>query len=581
MSNYKNNLHFIKNNQKYFKINQFCKDYDLQYVYDNSIENVPSLKVCKNNDNCQQIHSAYTPLKEADVLANHFQTNKKHVLVTGIGLGYHILALKKKYPDKTLIVVECDKKVFLHSLQYISLNAFIDCYYIVGYPDYMLNELISECLSKPISYEDIDVFELKSYSRLHQDYYSLFLKRFLQKKIYNISEKWKYPKFAANETRILFIDSSYVLTKECLFAIQKTGNQAHYIHIDDKECDYEQFIRKLMQDINSFRPDFILTVNHLGFDKEGRLTELLSEMEIPYASWFVDSPNVILSCFTQNISPYCSIFVWDEDYIKDVLKAGYPNVDYLPLATSQEIFHPKDLAKLYDVSFVGSSMVYATHKNMKSFVHRPDLLSLLEIVSERFMSLKTRSVEQALLNLNFHNNIFEDIEQKEDFYAAVLWRSTQKYRLSGILELLDFHPNISGDENWQRLLPLGFSTMPERWYYDNLVDFYNQSLINFNMTSLQMKNAVNQRVFDVPATNSFLLTDYKEQLHEVFDLKEDIAVFYEIDEIKDLCKFYLENTKIREVMSKRAMTKVLNHHTYEHRITKLIKIMRDRYKSSL
>ena len=81
MSNYKNNLHFIKNNQKYFKINQFCKDYDLQYVYDNSIENVPSLKVCKNNDNCQQIHSAYTPLKEADVLANHFQTNKSMCLL--------------------------------------------------------------------------------------------------------------------------------------------------------------------------------------------------------------------------------------------------------------------------------------------------------------------------------------------------------------------------------------------------------------------------------------------------------------------------------------------------------------------
>ena len=31
------------------------------------------------------------------------------------------------------------------------------------------------------------------------------------------------------------------------------------------------------------------------------------------------------------------------------------------------------------------------------------------------MSLKTRSVEQALLNLNYHNNIFEDIEQKKIF----------------------------------------------------------------------------------------------------------------------------------------------------------------------
>ncbi|HOE91945.1 MAG TPA: glycosyltransferase, partial [Candidatus Cloacimonadota bacterium] len=361
------------------------------------------------------------------------------------------------------------------------------------------------------------------------------------------------------------------------FAIQKTGNLVHYVHIDEKQYAYEEFIRNLMKDINDFKPDFILTINHLGFDKEGHLTELLSEMEIPYASWFVDSPNVILSCFTQNISPYCSIFVWDEDYIQDVLDAGYPHVDYLPLATSTSIFKPLAIEKIYDVSFVGSSMVYATHKNMKSFVHRPDLLNLLEPVSDAFFKLKTRHVDHALQSLGYNDEIFEDIEQKEDFYAAVLWRSTQKYRLSGILKLEEFNPVISGDENWQRLLPFSFNTISERWYYDNLNDFYNQSLINFNMTSLQMKNAVNQRVFDVPATNSFLLTDYKKQLHEVFDLKEDIAVFEDVEEIPDLCKFFLANKSQTQKMAKRAMNKVLAHHTYEQRIVKMIDIMKNRY----
>ena len=44
-------------------------------------------------------------------------------------------------------------------------------------------------------------------------------------------------------------------------------------------------------------------------------------------------------------------------------------------------------------------------------------------------------------------------------------------------------------------------------YYKDLPLLYNACKINFNATSLQMKEAVNQRVFDVPACGAFLLTD--------------------------------------------------------------------------
>ncbi|MBP7562186.1 MAG: glycosyltransferase [Candidatus Cloacimonetes bacterium] len=584
MSLYESNITLIKKHPAQFHINTFAKQYLFKYIYEKTNEDNYSLKIVfqSQSEQSYQIHSAYTPEKEASLICDRFFSENQNILITGFGMGYHIEALSKKYPDKTLIIIENDMDLFLSSLSYIDLRKFVNFYFIIAYPDYMVMDIVSQILIDKSNTREFDIYELKPYLRIHQSYYQFIMKHLKNEKIYDLSPQWFYPKFknATTPVKILFIDSSYVLTKECLFAIQETGHQVHYIHIDDKQTDYEVFVRKLMLDINQFKPDFILTINHLGFDKEGRLTDLLSEMHIPYASWFVDSPNVILSCFKQNISDYCSIFVWDRDYIDDLIKTGYPYVDYLPLATSSDIFYPKSLSKIYDVSFVGSSMVYATHKNMKSFIHRPDLLHILEDVSNEFIRLKTRHVEHAVKKLTSgHTEIFfEDNDQKDDFYAAVLWRSTQKYRLSGLLELETFSPVISGDENWQRLLPFSFRKLPERWYYEDLADFYNQSKINFNMTSLQMKNAVNQRVFDVPACGGFILTDYKEQLNEIYDLSNDIAYFKEIGEIKELVKYYLANLNVCEKMASNARNKVLKAHTYAHRINEMINIMKKRYQ---
>ena len=92
-----------------------------------------------------------------------------------------------------------------------------------------------------------------------------------------------------------------------------------------------------------------------------------------------------------------------------------------------------------------------------------------------------------------------------------------------------------------------------------------------------MKNSVNQRVFDVPATGGFLLTDYKKQLEEIYDLKTDIAVFQDVGEIQSLVKFYLKNPELRERMAKSSYEKVIKSQTYDLRIKKLVLIMQSRY----
>ncbi|MBN1501702.1 MAG: motility associated factor glycosyltransferase family protein [Spirochaetes bacterium] len=56
------------------------------------------------------IHSAYNPVKEAERLAGSFHPGRSSlIIVTGIGLGFHIAELKKKFPGYRIIVLERDE----------------------------------------------------------------------------------------------------------------------------------------------------------------------------------------------------------------------------------------------------------------------------------------------------------------------------------------------------------------------------------------------------------------------------------------------------------------------------------------
>ena len=98
------------------------------------------------------------------------------------------------------------------------------------------------------------------------------------------------------------------------------------------------------------------------------------------------------------------------------------------------------------------------------------------------------------------------------------------------------------------------------------------------MTSLQMTNAVNQRVFDVAACKKFILTDHRGQITEFFNDKKNIVWFDDVSEIPDLVKYYLNNDSERNKINNNAYEIVLKNHTYKNRINKMIEIMKKRYR---
>lgn len=59
-----------------------------------------------------RLHSVFDPLSEANRLAEAFEKGRSsHILISGLALGYHVAALRQKYPETSFLIFEADSEV--------------------------------------------------------------------------------------------------------------------------------------------------------------------------------------------------------------------------------------------------------------------------------------------------------------------------------------------------------------------------------------------------------------------------------------------------------------------------------------
>ncbi len=541
----------------------------------------PTLKVLCEDGKSRAVHSLYDPEAEAAAVVDTFSYDGRGILVVlGLGLGYHIVELSRRYPDTAIVVAEASTEISeLQRRHGPVLNEQVTL--IAGLPYEELMKNISERQMKD-GISPLSVFTYNPAVSTQPSYYLPVLKALEHILSVRLWDRLKHAKFRTPEHKVLILDSGYFLVREVESAIQSIGHQTSCVAVR-KDAEGKDLISGFVSAILDFKPDFILTINHLGFDKDGVLTSFFESIEMPVASWYVDSPRLIAGSFEKNISPFVSVFSWDRDYIAQLIDAGFESVEYLPLAADEKVFRPMPLKRgaigkyRSDVSFVGNSLVDKTREKMAKIPGK--LLPAVEKTA-REMSAKGMS----------HNNIGEIMYrddplnmmqlspgEKRDLEAAVLWKATLLYRLACIKKLKGFDFRINGDSGWRELLDTGFSIGPALNYYKDLPRLYNSCTVNFNATHLQMGHAVNQRVFDVPACGAFLLTDHQSSLYELFETGKEVVTYRDIEEIQDLVRFYLDNPSARDAIVKKARERVLKEHTYRHRLTVLIEAMKGRF----
>ncbi|MHB1011373.1 MAG: CgeB family protein [Desulfobacteria bacterium] len=541
-----------------------------------------SLRVTGSDGSVKSLHSVYDPEGEAVGIIDAFSWTGEGVLVVlGLGMGYHVHELGRRYPGADIVVIEGMQEI--HDLcgkygKRTDLTGRVR--FIVGAAPGDAVAEISK-LHLKAGFPPLAVFPFASEVTAFPEYYGPIKEALERTASFRLWDRLRYPKLEKDALTVALFDFGYFLTEEIARAVKALGHSVVRVRgRKDETCG--DILGRAIETIAAHKPDFFLTVNHLGFDEDGALADLFRTIEMPAAIWYVDSPNLVVRAFPGNISPFTSIFVWDEGYLDAVRSLGFGNVSYLPLGVDETVFRPKSLSSperkrmATDLGFVGNSMSGPARDQLAKVP--TELRAAVEKIAARLSVARNIPYGEAARE-SMHSGeraVFESLGEsdKSEFEGAVLWRATLIYRLSCLGALEEFRPCIRGDAGWKGLVNGKFRIGPQLNYYKELPSFYNVCTVNFNATNIQMGKAVNQRVFDVPACGAFLLTDHQESIEGLFDVGKEVVTYRDRGEIADLARFYLGNGRAREAVAKKGHDRVLGEHTYRHRIDEIVRSVR-------
>ena len=343
------------------------------------------------------LHSRMDPEKEAEDFALGLKADPEKILVIlGMGLGYHVRAVLNRWPESsTVVVVESAPEFFSAAVRHGDLETILTrpkVELIVGQDPEAVQRRLTR-LSTVQGLKDLDVRMHPPSARWRPEYYQQLAERLESSGSVNLRNRLAGARWRTERVRILFLDAGYFLSREIIRAAQVLGHEIRPIRVPDRYRGSEETIREILTGAAETKPDFLLTVNHLGFDAQGILAEVLTGLNLPWASWFVDSPRLILGTDRDPLKTG-SIFLWDHAYAREISAMGYAHVHDLPLAADDALFHPpvgESGAEERDVAFVGDSMVGPVRKSLERLKPPRELLDVIDRAAWGFIGLPDRS----------------------------------------------------------------------------------------------------------------------------------------------------------------------------------------------
>ncbi|MFC1481107.1 glycosyltransferase [Candidatus Neomarinimicrobiota bacterium] len=331
----------------------------------------------------------------------------------------------------------------------------------------------------------------------------------------------------------------------------------------------EETLRLILLKSMECKPDAIVTLNGMGFDKKGYTISMLSELALPVVIWYLDNHQFIGPYFEDTIPDWAIAFTYEKALLKSLQSAGFQHTFYLPLATDPDIGNSipsTSYEYLRDrITYVGSTFSATVNK-----YHTPEFEKTYHAWNPDFSSLKQ---QQGRINLDAEfaqfRDTFTDIEDFRLFTAYVTASEIRRHRAGRLSCLTDQPLVVFGSEDWSDYLPHHLLRPPVDYKYDRS-HVYRNSAVNLSFTALQQETALNQRYFDVPMSGGFLVGEWQEALTDHFALDTEAVYFRDDHELRDKTRYYLNHPSEREKIIRRARERVLSEHLMEHRVQAML-----------
>ncbi len=309
-----------------------------------------------------------------------------------------------------------------------------------------------------------------------------------------------------------------------------------------------------------------------------------------YISWTWDAPlpsyNFIESKYDTNWT-----YVFDKTELTKLEKAQVKHVGYLPLATDvafvDNISITDEDRQTYsnEISFIGQ-MYNETFLNQafeKMHSKDADIIKeycinhtcdwtennkMFEIVYKDFMSNHHyKHKDREFYEKNWGIN---ELQYDADYYISGFFRSlAHKERVKILNELAKkFKVDIYTYGNTDELKNINIHEPVNNYLIAPKI--FRLSKININITTHNIRTGVPLRVFDIMGARGFVLSNYQEEMDELFVPDKEIVYFKTLDELMEKTQYYLAHEEKRQQIALNGYNRVKKDYNYQNIINRFI-----------
>lgn len=264
------------------------------------------------------------------------------------------------------------------------------------------------------------------------------------------------------------------------------------------------------------------------------------------------------------------------------LTSTKPNIRYMPLGSNCGRRNPSS-EKPFRLSFVGSSMVETSRLYLKKFtdlllsrgVELPSIQARIRDFTKKILLTETGGYHRRDVLEHFSelgNGIIRS-DGRDLGIDAVMWLGeylASRWRLH-VVSSVSAPLDVWGDEGWASLTDSAIRFHGPCGHGAPLNQVYAESLISLDIGRIYQPDIVTMRVFDVLASNRFVLTPDNPAVRELFEVGSEIATYDSIADLNAKIAFFRANPEEARQIAERGHQRVVSDHQIVRRIDEMMR----------
>ena len=391
--------------------------------------------------------------------------------------------------------------------------------------------------------------------------------------------------------KVIFYRYGSVYEPDMLAAFKQAGLDVVETdrEITDKDITDQERIKIMSSAIEGHKPVFVYGVNYYP-----AISEVCRIYNVIYITQTVDSP--VFTLFDKSIQNQTNrILLFDRaqyDLFSGFNKDG---IIHLPLASAVNRFD-KVIASINDddrgrfsgdIAFVGS-----TYREKNPYLNLTGLSDYTKGYVEALIEAALKIYGYYPVKDALEDRVISDIKKaagndfphiEEAVTDMDAYAVSHRYIGSHLavverertLKLLSEYFNVhlytrsdtsvfTGADDRGLFIHPGVNTLTE------MPKVFNLSKININMTMRPIETGLPLRCFDILGCGGFLMTNYQEELNDMFVIGQDLEAYSSPDELIDKCAYYLSHEDERAAIARNGYEKVRAAHTHFHRLRDML-----------